>query len=134
MRDALLDFGTISLAVKDTAVYSESSLDMGAIATKFRNTVHNNAGNEVYLVFETPADFAAADGLIPFIQDAVTDGSFTTILTGPETTAPVAGQKVRLPLPPSHRRYLRAGVTPKSSGTLTACTVEAYIEFGPEAP
>ena len=133
MRDALGEFGTITLATKDTAVYSESSLNEGTISAKFRNAFHNNVAGELFIVFESPANFAAADGLVPFVQDAATDGSFTTILTGAEVTAPVKGQKIRLPFPAKHRQFLRAGVTPKSSGTLTGCTVEAYIEAGPES-
>ena len=132
MRDALLEFGTITLAVKDTAVYSESNLDFGDIAAKFRNNFHNNAGTQDFIVFETPADFEATDGFVPFLQESANDSDYTTILTGKEVTAPVKGQKVKLPLPAKHARYLKAGVTPKSSTTLTGSTVEAYIEAGTE--
>ncbi len=132
MKEALNDFGTISLAVKDTTVYSEDSVNFGTLDANYRKSFHNNAGGDKFIVFEPNADFAAIDGIIPLVQDSANGSDWTTIVTGSEVTAPKVGQKIRLPYPAKHRLHMRAGATPKSSGTFTAKTVESYVEFGPE--
>lgn len=125
MRDALLIFGSMSLATKDTAVYSADTLDLNLPAKQFTGRENN-----VCVVFQPSADFAEVDGMIPFIQDSANGADFTTILTGAEVTAPTEKSQIVLPIPVSHKRYLRAGATPKSSGTFTAVAATAWIELG----
>ncbi len=125
MRDALLIFGALALATKDTAVYSADSLNLGLPATQYTGRAPN-----VNVVFEPAAAFAAIDGIIPFVQDSADGDSWATILTGKEVTAPAAGAQIILPIPVSHRQYVRVGATPKSSGTFTAKSVTAWIELG----
>ena len=125
MRDALLIFGAIALATKNTAVYSADSLNLNLPATQATGRESN-----VNVVFEPAAAFAAIDGIIPFIQDSADGETWLTILTGVEVTAPVKGQQIVMPMPVEHRQYLRAGATPKSSDTFTAKSVTAWIELG----
>lgn len=133
MRDAQWNFGLISLAVKDTQVYSADSVKLGDINTKAPFTKHQTGkvgGFEA--VFSVNATFAAADSFIPILQDSADGSSWTNLLTGQQTAdAVVKGTRARLPVPVEHRQYLRASVMPKSTGVLTACAVTAWIEAGP---
>lgn len=137
MRSALEDFGTISLATKDVDVYGADEIDWAAIDARFRSTQHlTGVHGDGCVVFNCPADFNAADDFIPFIVDGTATGPTTKILIGPQVAALLGGTIKKgiafiLPLPKIHRRFMRAGCTPKSSGTLTACTLKAYIEYGP---
>ena len=125
MRDALLIFGALALATKDTAVYSADSLNLNLPAKQYTGRAPN-----VNVVFQASADFEAIDGAIPFVQDSADGDSWATILTGPQVTAPVEGQQIVMPMPVTHRQYLRVGVTPKSSATLTAVAMTAWLELG----
>ena len=132
MKDALNDYGTISLAVAETTVYSEDSVNHGDLDPGYRKDFHNNAGDGKFLVFEPNNDFESIDGLVPIFQDSANGADWATILTGAEVTAPEAGRKIRLAYPAKHRKHTRGGCIPKSTGTFTAKTVECYVEFGPE--
>ena len=125
MRDKLLMFGALSLATKDTAVYSADYLDMGEPET-------HNTGNDgnIDIVFQPAADFKAVDSMEPFLQDSADGSSWATIATGKLTAKPSALTQITMPMPSSHRRYLRVGATPASTGTFTATTVNAWIELG----
>lgn len=125
MRDALLQFGALALATKNTAVYSADSLNLNLPATQYTGRTPN-----VNVVFAPSAAFAAVDGIVPFIQDSADGDSWNTILTGVEVTAPTKGQQIVMPIPVSHRQYLRVGATPKSSDVFTAVSVTAWIELG----
>ena len=133
---ALERWGNISLATKDVDVYSADSLDFAAIDSRFRNAYHTTGVLEdVEVVFRAPADFVSTDSFIPLIQDSADDSTFKTILAGPDildlTGATILkGIAWKLPMPLRHRRYVRVGATPKSSGTFTAKTVEVRMERG----
>ncbi|MBU1081619.1 MAG: hypothetical protein KKB59_14140 [Spirochaetes bacterium] len=134
MRDALLDFGAISLATKDTAVSAANSIKLGAIDSRSVFSSHRTgraqAGFEA--VFVPSADFVSVDSFIPFIEDSADGSSWTTILTGAQCAGGIkAGVSVKMPIPNDHRQYIRAGCTPKSTGTFTAKTVNAWLEAGP---
>jgi hypothetical protein len=134
MRDTLHDFGEIDLAVKDTDVYSEDSLDFNTPDAKSPFSKHQTGlVDDLCIVFRPKADFEAIDGLIPFVEHDSDSGFGTAkkVLIGEEVTAPEKGQEIVLPMPKQHLQHLRAGCTPKSSGTFTAKTVEASIELGP---
>lgn len=135
MRDAQWIFGQISLATKDTQVYSADSVKLGDIDTRVSGKFANHksgkaAGYEV--VFSADAAFNAADSYIPIVQDSADGSSWADLVTGAQTAVgPAKGARTRLALPLEHRKYLRASVMPKSTGTLTACTVTAWVEAGP---
>jgi hypothetical protein len=137
MNDALNYFGAIALATKDTDVYSADKLDFQLPATRSRFTRNQTGEQEaINVVFiGMTNDQNAADSFIPFLQDSADDSTYNTILTGPQTALGLKkGVQAILPFPKSHRRYVRAGVTPKSSGTLTANSVQVGIEFGSNSP
>ncbi len=138
MRDILHNFGNASLATKDTDVYCADELDWGTIDARFlRSTQHLTGVHEDgAVVFVAAADFVSTDGLIPFLTDGASTTPTEKCLIGPQTdlstgAAPKKGIAWVLPLPRKHRRFMRAGCTPKSSGTFTARTASAYIEYGP---
>jgi hypothetical protein len=133
MRDAQWKFGQASLAVKDTTVYCADDIKLGAIDSRAPFSAHKTGLVEGYqVVFSPDADFAAGDSFIPILLDSANGTDFTEILRGPQTAAAITkGTRARLPLPIEHRQYLRAGAVPKSTGTLTACTVTAWVEAGP---
>lgn len=135
MRDAQWIFGQISLATKDTQVYSADSVKLGAIDSRVSAKFANHKTGKVEgfeVVFSVDEAFAAGDSFIPILQDSADGSTWADLLTGPQTAAALAkATRVRLPVPIEHKRYLRASAMPKSTGTLTACTVTAWIEAGP---
>jgi len=141
MRDALYKFGNISLATADSDVKTADVLDFGAIpaAARFSRHALGVSGENGYICFKAAADFESIDGMIPFLESGTAEsgGDITTpkkVLIGPQITAPKKGMVFALPLPANVARYIRAGCTPKSSGTFTAKTVEVWIELGPNVP
>ena len=133
MRDAQWNFGLISLATKDVQVYSADSVKLGAIDARAPFSKHQTGKVEGFeVVFSVDATFAAGDSFITIIQESADGSSWADLLTGQQTAAAVAkATRARLPVPIEHKQYLRASVMPKSTGTLTACTVTAWIEAGP---
>jgi len=138
MRDALNEFGNITLATADTDVYSATILDLSTIKSGSRFSRHaiGVSGENAYICFRVAADFESIDGLIPFLREDSDSGMGTAkkILIGPQVTAPTKGVVFTLPLPANVNRYIQAGATPKSSATFTEKVVEAWIEFGPNVP
>lgn len=125
MRDKLLSFGKIALATKDTAAYSADKLDLNTPALHF-----TARANDVYVVFKPAAAFNAADSYQPIIQHSDDDNTFSTLATGPVIAKPGLDDYHIMPLPHSHKRYLRVGALPTSTGTFTATDVNAWIELG----
>lgn len=125
MRDKLLSFGNISLATKDTAAYSADTLDMNTPAVQF-----TARAGDVYIVFKPNAAFNAADSYQPIIQHSDDGNTFTTLATGPTIGKPGKDDYYSMPIPLAHKRYLRVGGLPTSTGTFTATTVAAWIELG----
>lgn len=125
MRDKLLSFGNISLATKDTAAYSADKLDMNTPAVQ--NTAR---AGEVYIVFKPAAAFNAADSYQPIVQHSADDSTYTDLATGPVIAKPGANDYYMMPIPLGHKRYLRVGGLPTSTGTFTATAVSAWIELG----
>jgi len=141
MRDALNEFGDISLATADVDAKSADVLDWNTIKSGSRFTRHalGVSGEGAYICFRAAADFESIDGLIPFLESGTAEsgGDITSpkkVIIGPQITAPTKGVVFALPLPANVARYIRAGCTPKSTGSFTAKTVEAWIEFGPNVP
>jgi len=133
MRDAQWIFGLITAAVKTTQVYSADSVKLGAINAKSPFSLHQTGKvNGFEVVFALTSALAAADTLIPIIQDSADGDTWAELVRGPITTTALAsGSRLRLPVPIEHKQYLRASVYPNSSGTLTETTMTAWIEAGP---
>lgn len=141
MRDALNEFGNITLATANTDVYSATILDLGTIksGSRFGRHAIGVSGEQAYIMFRATANFSAStpeDGMIPFLRDDENDDMSTgqKIVVGPEITAPTKGTVFALPLPANVNRYIQAGCTPKSDGAFDGAVVEAWIEFGPNVP
>jgi len=73
-RDVLLMFGDISLATKNTAVYSADSLDTNTPAVKYTGRTAN-----VNVVFSPKAAFVSTDGYVPIVQDSADGNKGSTI-------------------------------------------------------
>lgn len=125
MRDKELLFGALALATKDTTVYSADVLDMNTPATQYTGRLAN-----AVVVFKADAAFAAIDGYIPVLMHSDDNDSYTEVARGAEVTAPALDAMSAIPLPVSHKRYLKAGAVPKSSGTFTAKAMSAWIQLG----
>jgi len=127
MRDSLLKFGNISLATKDVQAYSADVLDLGAVD---KWTKHHPQDGLV-VCFRNTTALASVDSYIPILQDSADNSTYNDLLSGQQTaTSLAAGTILRIPIPKEYRRYLRASAMPKSTGTFTAVTVEAWIEGG----
>jgi hypothetical protein len=132
MRD--LKFGALSPAVKTTEVYSASTIDFGASDSRLSDTsIKTGEQHELTVVFNVEAALAAIDYLgTPKLQDSANNSDWATLAIGPDTAAAAAkGVICTFKMPKSHRRYVRAAITPQSSGTFTAVTVNAWLEPGP---
>ncbi|MCK9331229.1 MAG: hypothetical protein M0Q94_15240 [Candidatus Cloacimonetes bacterium] len=129
MRDALLKFGSLSLATKATAVYSADVIDFGASHDAEWDEANSP---DVVVKFRAEAAFASTDGYQPLIQVSADNSSWTTVMTGPTVSAPVKNQVYEMQIPRSDTawRYMRVGAIPASTGTFTAKTMTAWIEIG----
>jgi len=128
MKDALLDFGSMTLAIKTTAVYSDV-LDFGAFSAFTKHTTGMDKPADV--VIRTATNFNAADTVAITIQDSADNDTFVDVVSGPTVAAPTIASGVGiLGMPAQHQRYVRLKAYPNSSGTLTETIITGYIEFG----
>lgn len=132
MRDGLFNFGDLALATKDTRVYSANYSDLGSIDSASRMSF-KTLPEDLFICFRVQADFNSTDSFVPEFQTA-DDSSFSTnaeVTSFPDTADEIAdGTILRYRVPANVRRYIRAAATPKSSGTFTAKTVDAWLELG----
>jgi|GEM_PF-6555597 len=125
MIDKKLEFGTIAMATKAIAVYSADVLDFST--TKAKTGIVNDA----HVVFVLQDDLASADSFSPQLWECDTVGGAKTLLyQGASASGLLAGDRVSIPMPLSHKRYVWAGALPASSGTFTATDLKAAIELG----
>lgn len=133
MRDVLGKFGNLSLATKETKVASADYIDLGGFQTGGRFTKHS-LPDDLYICFRNTTVLNSIDSYIPQIEWD-TDSGFATALktlSYPQSDAELpAGTIIRCKVPRNVTRYVRAAATPKSTGTFTAETVEAWLEEGP---
>jgi len=123
MKDVLLKFGNISAATKQTEAYAADIIDMGAVRKA-------GQGDQVNVVFVPATDMASADTIVcKLLECATVNGTYTACAAGAAVTLK-AGEKFALPVPRTHKRFLKAGVYPDSSSTFTATTIAAQIEIG----
>lgn len=132
MRDLI--FGAIAAAVKTTEVYSADNINFGASDSRLADTsLKYGNQHDLSAVFSLGADLAAGDYIgTPKLQDSANGTDWADLVIGPNTAAGAKkGVFCVLPFPKKHRQYVRAAVTPQSSGTFTAVTVTAWLEPGP---
>ena len=124
MRDALLNFGKLQPATKATRVYSANQLDLGV--------VKQNLGDvkNLYVCFQLGEDVASGDTFLFELYDSADNSTYALISSnGTAITSGKAGDIIKVPVPKSVRRYLKAGCYPNSSGTLDAQDIECWLEF-----
>lgn len=123
MKDALLNFGDISAATKATVAYSANILDMG-------KTTNTGNGDQVNVIFEAATAMDSADTVACQLYECATvNGTYTLCAQGAAVCLGAHGT-CSVPVPREHKRYLKAGVLPASSGTFTATTIKADIQLG----
>lgn len=133
MRDYFGNLSSLSLATKDVDVSSADSIMMDAINTGSRFTRYQTgrADEDLVACFCPSADFASIDDFIPYIEDSADGSAWSKIITGQQVGAPaLAGTVYALPIPLDHKKYLRLGATPKSTGVFTAKTLQVWFEHG----
>ena len=125
-KDALLDFGSASLATKNVAVNSANDLKLDVA-----NGDIANAPNICIKVYAS-ADFASGDTVVAEVQvKKLSTDSYATVLTS-EEVAMKKGIPLVIPFPHITRDYgfMQMKYTPKSTGTFTAVSVSAEIGVG----
>ena len=134
-RDKVLNFGSIAAAVKATPVYSADVIDFGTIDSRSPTQTHRTGEqHDLSVIFNAPVALASGDYVDNFkLQHSDSDSSgFVDLIVGPACPAAApAGKICVLPMPKKHKRYVRAGCTPQSSGTFTAIALGAWLEPGP---
>jgi hypothetical protein len=124
MTDYLGRFGAT------TNTGSENMLDFGAIDSRAAMQSHRTGEqHEATVVFHTSADITGT--VTPKLQD--TDDISGTPVWGDLVTAqgvvnPKAGAFAFIPMPKTHKRYVRAATA------AAAATVTAFLEPGPHKP
>ena len=122
MTDYLSRFGTV------TNTGSENILDFGEIDSRAAMQSHRTGEqHEATVVFHTAADIAAGS-VTPKIQDSADGSTFTDLLVGQAVATPKAGAFAFLPMPKTHKRYVRAALAAAQPG------ITAYLEPGPHKP
>ena len=138
MRDAMLIGGDISLATKDTLATGTDTIQLcGTHNTKYRKTKDSSgaADHVPYACFQLKsADLAAGDYFYGVVSSCATVGGTyeQSAVTPPCAAAAKKGTILRVKLPADHLGFIRLDAMPKSSGTFTAVTVNAWIEYGVE--
>jgi hypothetical protein len=110
-----------------TSSGSENVLDFQAIDPRAAMQSHRTGEqHDSSVVFFATADITAGTAT-PKLQDSDDNSTFADLVTGPATTKPKAGILAVIPMPKTHKRYVRAMVT----GTLTGGSITAFLEPGP---
>lgn len=122
MRDANLIFGEIAAATKATRAYSADALDMEVV---------QNLGDvkNLYVCFQLEKDVTSGDTFTMELHDSADNSTYALVIAGAEVAAGKAGDIIKLPVPKTVRRYVKAGCYPASTGTLTAQDITAWFEF-----
>lgn len=125
MTDFLGRFGTVA------TTGSTNVLDFGAIDERAAMQSHRTGEqHEITVVFHTSAAITGA--VTPKIQDSDDNSTFTDLVTGQAVTNPGIGPIAFIPMPKTHKRYVRAAFSTVISSPPT--TITAFLEPGPEKP
>lgn len=130
MRDALHDFGLITLTGGAGNKVCANPADFGLIDARYTKSTFHGTGVAsdlaVEVVFTQVVD---AGTIILMLEDSANDSSYTAILTREALTTPAKNQKETIPMPKKHRRYVR--VTATTSTTVATGLCNAAIVRGP---
>lgn len=116
--DELLNFGTITAVTKSVVAYSTNTIDFGnGNSTPTEYTTGHYPMQQV--VFCPQADFASADSFTPQLYECDTEnGTYTVCAQSAKVDTVESGGHYSIQLPLVHKRYLKAGILPASTGTL----------------
>lgn len=122
MKDKLLMFGEATGATKNTVAYGADVLDLGAC--EFEGNLENLC---VCAIAKTSN--ASVDSVAIQLYESDDNSTFTLLQQG-ENHKYEAGEKHAMPFPKKHKRYLKAGILPSSTGTFTSTVYELSLQFG----
>jgi len=121
MTDYKSRFGTVT----DTG--SENVLDFENIDPRAAMQSHRTGEQpESTVVFYAEQDITGS--VTPKLQESDDNTTFTDLVTGQAVTDPKAGNFAFIPMPKSHKRYVRAALAAAQAG------VTAFLEPGPSQP
>lgn len=117
----------LELSIKQAVTTSAASTNTVDFGTKKPNT--GNAAQNLYAVFTIPESFAGGSLTIS-LQDSADGTNFANVITGVTVTAAdlKAGSQYVIPMPVSHRRYIRAYYA--VTGSMTAGKINCAIVNG----
>lgn len=117
----------LELSIKQAVTTSAASTNVVDFGTKKPNT--GNAAQNLYAVFTIPESFAGGSLTIS-LQDSADGTNFANVISGVTVTATdlKAGSQYVIPMPVSHRRYIRAYYT--VTGSMTAGKINCVIVSG----
>jgi hypothetical protein len=121
MTDYLSRFGTV------TNTGSDNVLDFGTIDPNAAMQSHRTGEqHEATVVFHAAQNITGS--VTPKLQDSVDNVAFTDLVVGQAVVNPKAGGFAFIPMPKTHKRYVRAALAAAQAG------VTAYLEPGPGKP
>jgi hypothetical protein len=124
MTDYLNRFGAVTNQGSDNVLDFEAIDPRAAMQTHRTGEQHDSTA-----VFFLSADYAG--NITPKLIHCDTEtGTFTDLVVGETKVDPKAGNFALIPMPKSHKRYVKAILTAAASGV----TVEAFIQPGPSQP
>jgi len=125
MTDYLNRFGV--LGGSGSIPVSENTLDFEAIDPRAAMQTHRTGEqHDSTCVFFIKADFEG--NVTPkLIHCDTKDGTYTDLVVGETKINPKAGNFALIPMPKSHKRYVKATLTAAASGA----EIEAFIQPGP---
>lgn len=119
----------LELSIKQAVTTSAASTNVVDFGTKKPNT--GNAAQNLYAVFTIPESFAGGSLTIS-LQDSADGTNFANVITGATVTVTAtdlkAGSQYVIPMPVSHRRYIRAYYA--VTGSMTAGKINCAIVSG----
>jgi hypothetical protein len=123
MRDAKLIFGKLQPATKATRVYSADVIDLG-VEKQNLGDVKN-----LYACFQLSKAITSGDNFTCEIHDSADNATYALAVAGAAVASGAVGDIIKVPVPKTVKRYLKAAVMPASTGTLTAQDINAWLEF-----
>lgn len=119
----------LELSIKQAVTTSAASTNVVDFGTKKPNT--GNAAYNLYAVFTIPESFAGGSLTIS-LQDSADGTNFANVISGVTVTVTAtdlkAGSQYVIPMPVSHRRYIRAYYA--VTGSMTAGKINCAIVSG----
>ncbi|OFV31928.1 hypothetical protein HMPREF3136_09005 [Neisseria sp. HMSC15C08] len=115
----------LELSIEQAVTTSAASTNVVDFSTKKPNT--GNAAHNLYAVFTIPESFAGGSLTIS-LQDSADGTNFANVISGVTATDLKAGSQYVIPMPVSHRRYIRAYYA--VTGSMTAGKINCAIVSG----